>query len=117
MEIEDLTMQGKDIGNYELIQPDPDEITVNIFKADPPKLHIEPYVSSIDEKEIKETTPEVIIENSNKQEDTETTDTQEENTETSSYTLYKCKEKTELKIIPLIQGNIIKEIERKRKFK
>ncbi len=57
VEIDDITLAGADIGNYELIPPDPDEITVNILKPYQPKLHIESYISKINDEEVNETIP------------------------------------------------------------
>ncbi len=48
--IADITLEGEDIDNYELIQPNMDDILVEIKRSPQPKLHIEPFVSDVNEE-------------------------------------------------------------------
>ncbi len=49
--IDNIELEGADIENYELIQPDKSSILVTIFRPEQPNLHIEPYISSLNGKE------------------------------------------------------------------
>lgn len=62
VEIEPLALEGEDAQNYEIIQPNPEDITVNILKPDQPVLHVEPYISKINNEELTETIPVTFFE-------------------------------------------------------
>ena len=59
VDIDEIILEGLDISNYELIQPEKSTILVTIYRAEQPNLEVEPFISSVNgnksEKENQET--------------------------------------------------------------
>ena len=57
--IKEITLADADKDNYNLIQPDPEDIRVNILEPDKPALNMDVSVSEINGKEYKQTAEEI----------------------------------------------------------